>query len=1011
MAVYHVATTGNDSNIGTQSLPWRTINKANQMLTPGDTVIVHQGTYQEAINPVRDGTESLPITYAAAQGETALIRGVSATSPACVTLGWVSEITGSAAAHTIQFGSVTDPRSYITIDGFSISSSFARNTEFTYPEQNYNKWAHVQIDNHNSVGNVIRNCKIFHSGYSGLDNYIANYRQEGILCAGRNTLIEDTEIVGFWLGILIEGEVPRTCTVRRCNIHDCGASAIDIGAPSTTGIQGTLIEDNILGPTWNEDGVQFEPNYSHPGEVYNNGTILRGNIFVRCAENCIDLKGAGYVVIENNIAYACPGQDDGGIKQDWYLGGIQVRDTTGTLSYHNWNGSSYDLTLINNRSGGKGFIALGAGEWCSNIIVRNNIAYDNYGGVTTTEEYKKAKIYNNTFVGNNRDWTGPNSVFGGGTNRDTFTAFVCYGTGGDSGYGLVFKNNICANHNDGEVGITAGGFNASTLDIDYNLYANETNLRMFDPGGYLYTPFYNLTDWKNHLTYGDDNSKTAVSVEFVNVPAKPTGEYTAYNFALKPTSPGKGAGTHLTYVTANSTGSTIAVKDAYLFYNGYGITSGDTLLIGSHTATVVSVNSATSLTLDKSITVATNDKVSLYSAGHTPDMGAVLTETVIDDTQPPVITSQPVSVTVFAGITATFNVGISSVAACTYQWYKNGVLVPGANYSSYSVENTTANDDGTAFTCKITNKNGSVTTSVATLSVTQIITEGNLIKNGDFSVGLSPWFFYSNAANSSAVVNAASVTCRTGATGTNVQLSQAGLGITNAQEYLLSFSGKANISGLSIDVVLHLNDSPYTLLGLDEGITLTDQWQTYTKRFIATGTTAAGRLRFWLAPSAANGNEYSFTDVVLKKYVEPPPPPPPPPLQPPTIVTQPQSITVVSGAFAPFTVVATGSGIMTYQWYKNNQSINDATSDTLILENVTVTDSGSDYFCVISNSDGSVTTDIVTLTVLAYAVQYYQLVIEYVSTTWAAPPDIMLGYIGEVNPVSGLVLVRYFKPI
>src|SRR2546422_7972760 len=47
---YYVATTGNDTNPGTNTTaPWRTIQKAANTLTPGDTVLVRGGVYNELV--------------------------------------------------------------------------------------------------------------------------------------------------------------------------------------------------------------------------------------------------------------------------------------------------------------------------------------------------------------------------------------------------------------------------------------------------------------------------------------------------------------------------------------------------------------------------------------------------------------------------------------------------------------------------------------------------------------------------------------------------------------------------------------------------------------------------------------------------------------------------------------------------------------------------------------------------------------------------------------------------
>jgi hypothetical protein len=60
---YYVATTGSDSNSGTQSAPFRTIMKASTVTTPNTTVHVAPGTYAETITTTANGTASGRIHY------------------------------------------------------------------------------------------------------------------------------------------------------------------------------------------------------------------------------------------------------------------------------------------------------------------------------------------------------------------------------------------------------------------------------------------------------------------------------------------------------------------------------------------------------------------------------------------------------------------------------------------------------------------------------------------------------------------------------------------------------------------------------------------------------------------------------------------------------------------------------------------------------------------------------------------------------------------------------------
>jgi len=83
----------------------------------------------------------------------------------------------------------------------------------------------------------------------------------------------------------------------------------------------------------------------------------------------------------------------------------------------------------------------------------------------------------------------------------------------------------------------------------------------------------------------------------------------------------------------------------------------------------------------------------------------------------------------------------------------------------------------------------------------------------------------------------------------------------------------------------------------------------------------------------------------------------------PTITTQPQSQTNVVGTDATFTVGATGSEPLAYQWQFYSSDLAAMTNDTLILTNVQPVKAGS-YAVVVTNVTGAVTSVVATLTVL-----------------------------------------------
>ncbi len=88
----------------------------------------------------------------------------------------------------------------------------------------------------------------------------------------------------------------------------------------------------------------------------------------------------------------------------------------------------------------------------------------------------------------------------------------------------------------------------------------------------------------------------------------------------------------------------------------------------------------------------------------------------------------------------------------------------------------------------------------------------------------------------------------------------------------------------------------------------------------------------------------------------------------PTITTQPQNQTVMVGGMATFTVVASGTAPLTYQWSKDNGAIAGATDSSYTTPTTVSGDDGSTFTVTVSNSAGSKTSDSATLTVSAAAV-------------------------------------------
>ncbi|MGB6458334.1 MAG: immunoglobulin domain-containing protein, partial [Candidatus Acidiferrum sp.] len=88
----------------------------------------------------------------------------------------------------------------------------------------------------------------------------------------------------------------------------------------------------------------------------------------------------------------------------------------------------------------------------------------------------------------------------------------------------------------------------------------------------------------------------------------------------------------------------------------------------------------------------------------------------------------------------------------------------------------------------------------------------------------------------------------------------------------------------------------------------------------------------------------------------------------PVITSQPTNKTVTAGQTATFSVAATGTAPLTYQWKKDGASIAGATASGYTTPGTTTADNGSTFEVVVSNSAGSTPSTTVTLTVNAAAV-------------------------------------------
>ena len=83
----------------------------------------------------------------------------------------------------------------------------------------------------------------------------------------------------------------------------------------------------------------------------------------------------------------------------------------------------------------------------------------------------------------------------------------------------------------------------------------------------------------------------------------------------------------------------------------------------------------------------------------------------------------------------------------------------------------------------------------------------------------------------------------------------------------------------------------------------------------------------------------------------------------PSITMQPSSLSVTAGQAATFSVIAAGSGPLSYQWMNNGTAISGATSSTYTIQATTTAITGTQFQVIVSNGIGSAISNAATLTV------------------------------------------------
>ncbi|WP_158945101.1 immunoglobulin domain-containing protein [Granulicella sp. S190] len=375
------------------------------------------------------------------------------------------------------------------------------------------------------------------------------------------------------------------------------------------------------------------------------------------------------------------------------------------------------------------------------------------------------------------------------------------------------------------------------------------------------------------------------------------------------------------------------------------------------------ISGATSSTYTTPATAST-DSGSVFTVTVTNASGSVtsspatLTVTVSSTTVPPsapLIISQPANQTVQVGQTATFSVTANGTAPLTYQWFKNGTLIPGATSSSYTTPATVIGDNNSQFTVTVTNATGAATSNPATLTVvntTPVAT--SLACNSstppyNSSATLVPIFSGGTAVIGSTGVGSSDITL-SAVSGSSYSTPL----LISAKTYTLSVTGTGGavasttctVTPMSV-TISPISPANATIAPGTQTFTATASGgTTNTLMWTASAGTFIGNV--WTSPTTIGTYTITATSVdepsvAVTTTVT---------LSLPVITGQPLNVNVCNGATTTLSVTALYAS--TYQWFFNGSPIAGATSSSYFIPSTVAMDVGN-YTVTVTNAAGSVT--------------------------------------------------------
>jgi hypothetical protein len=311
--------------VGSLMRPWRTVQHAADSVSPGATVMVRGGTYNEAVTLTASGLVSAPITFSAFPGETVTLSG-AASDPHEWAAFTVSQgiryvnLTGFRLRDYRQTGvDMQGSNSNITLarlDSAGAESSVRVTWGYSGEAPLYGPADHI----------IIRDSR-FH------DNHLGGFDCTPGPCDG--LLLERVQADHNGVGTESFGadgiaiERGSDVVVQDCYVHDNGGDGIDINSRDWDGTaHGVVVQRN-----------RVANNHKNGIKVWSGGLIVSNALW---GQGLAPLSLGAYTstlsMVNNSVAY------------NMYDASFAVRDYAMAVGYPDESGYSapFTLTLVNN---------------------------------------------------------------------------------------------------------------------------------------------------------------------------------------------------------------------------------------------------------------------------------------------------------------------------------------------------------------------------------------------------------------------------------------------------------------------------------------------------------------------------------------------------------------------------------------------------------------------------------------------------------------------------------------